>query len=107
VAADGMNSRFREVYADAFNPSVDWRPNFSAWMGSTRPFDPVTFFFRETPHGIFIAHCYQYEPQCSTWIIEADPQTFARAGLAQMDEAASARFVEDLFSAELRGHRII
>ena len=76
-------------------------------MGSTRPFDAFTFFFRETEHGIFIAHCYQYEPQCSTWIIETDPQTFARAGLDQLDEAASARFVERLFADELAGHRII
>ena len=81
--------------------------NLFSWMGSTRPFDAFTFFFRETEHGIFIAHCYQYEPQCSTWIIETDPQTFARAGLERLDEAASARFVEGLFADELGGHRII
>jgi anthraniloyl-CoA monooxygenase len=107
VAADGINSGLREAYADKFKPSVDFRPNLFTWMGSTRPFDAFTFFFRETEHGIFIAHCYQYEPQCSTWIIETDPQTFARAGLERLDEAASARFVEGLFAAELGGHRII
>ena len=63
VVADGINSRMREAYADRFKPSVDLRPNFFSWMGSTRPFDAFTFFFRETEHGIFIAHCYQYEPQ--------------------------------------------
>jgi len=107
VAADGINSRFRETFADQFQPSIDLRPNFFSWMGSTRPFDAFTFFFRETEYGIFIAHCYQYEPQCSTWIIETDPQTFARAGLNPLDEAASARFVEKLFAPELKGHRII
>jgi anthraniloyl-CoA monooxygenase len=107
VAADGSNSRFRETYAEKFKPSIELRPNFFAWMGSTRPFDAFTFFFRETEHGIFIAHCYQYEPASSTWIIETDPQTFARAGLAKLDESASARFVEDLFAKELQGHRII
>jgi anthraniloyl-CoA monooxygenase len=107
VAADGINSRFREALADRLKPSLDLRPNFFTWMGSTRPFDAFTFFFRETPHGIFIAHCYQYEPQCSTWIIETDPHTFARAGLDKLDEQASARFVEDLFAKELGGHRII
>ena len=50
-------------------------------MGSTRPLDAFTFFFRETEHGIFIAHCYQYEPGRSTWVMETDPETFARAGL--------------------------
>jgi len=107
VAADGINSRFRETFSDQFQPSIDLRPNLFSWMGSTRPFDAFTFFFRETEHGIFIAHCYQYEPQCSTWIIETDPQTFARAGLDPLDEAASARFVEDLFAPELKGHQII
>ncbi len=52
-------------------------------MGSTRPFDAFTFFFRETEFGIFIAHCYQYEPGRSTWVMETDPQTFERAGLEQ------------------------
>ena len=107
VVADGINSRFRETFAERFKPSIDLRPNFFSWMGSTRPFDAFTFFFRETEHGIFIAHCYQYEPQRSTWITETDPQTFARAGLDKLDEAASARFLQNLFKDELKGHRLI
>src|SRR5215468_3698799 len=107
VVADGINSRMREAFAGKFKPSVDLRPNFFSWMGSTRPFDAFTFFFRETEHGIFIGHCYQYEPQRSTWITETDPHTFARAGLDKIDEAASARFVEGLFAKELQGHRLI
>jgi anthraniloyl-CoA monooxygenase len=107
VVADGINSRMREAFAEKFKPSVDLRPNLFSWMGSTRPFDAFTFFFRETTHGIFIGHCYQYEPQRSTWIIETDPQTFARAGLDTLDEAASARFAEGLFAKELQGHRLI
>ena len=107
VAADGVNSRIRETFADRFRPSIDLRPNFFSWMGSTRQFDAFTFFFRETEHGSFIAHCYQYEHDRSTWITETDPQTFARAGLADMDEAASARFIEKVFAAELDGHQLI
>jgi anthraniloyl-CoA monooxygenase len=106
VAADGINSRMRETFARAFQPSVDQRPNKFSWMGSTRPFDAFTFFFRETRHGIFIAHCYQYEVGRSTWVMETDPQTFARAGLAALDEQASARFLEGVFAEELAGHRL-
>ena len=102
VAADGINSRVRETFADQFKPSVDLRPNKFAWMGSTRPFDAFTFFFRETEFGIFIAHCYQYEPGRSTWVMETDPQTFARAGLDKLDEAASAKFLENVFAEELQ-----
>jgi anthraniloyl-CoA monooxygenase len=106
VAADGINSRVRDTFAAQFQPSVDLRPNKFSWMGSTRPFDAFTFFFRETEHGIFIAHCYQYEPGYSTWVMETDPQTFARAGLDRLDEAESAQFLEKVFTEELQGHRL-
>jgi anthraniloyl-CoA monooxygenase len=107
VAADGINSSVRTRFAAHFAPEIDLRPNRFAWMGSTRPFDAFTFFFRERPEGIFIAHCYQYEADASTWVLETDPATFARAGLDCMDEAQSARFMEDVFREELRGHRLL
>ncbi|QYU66472.1 FAD-dependent monooxygenase [Leptolyngbya sp. 15MV] len=107
VAADGINSPVRERFRDHFQPSVDLRPNRFAWMGSTRPFDAFTFFFKERPEGIFIAHCYQYEAGASTWVLETDPETFARAGLEGMNEAESARYMEGVFAEELGGHRLI
>jgi len=107
VAADGINSPIRERHPEHFAPEVDLRPNRFAWMGSTRPFDAFTFFFKERPEGIFIAHCYQYEPGASTWVLETDPETFARAGLGTMDEAESAAYLEGVFAEELQGHRLI
>lgn len=107
VAADGINSPIRERWRDHFQPEVDLRPNRFAWMGSTRPFDAFTFFFRERPEGIFIAHCYQYEAGASTWVLETDPETFARAGLEQMNEEESARYLEDVFAEDLHGHRLM
>src|SRR3954466_6099136 len=107
VVADGINSRMRDAFAERFKPRVDLRPNFFSWMGSTRPFDAFTFFFRETEHGIFIAHCYQYEPGQSTWVMETDPETFARAGLDRLDEQQSAKFLEGVFAKELAGHKLI
>ena len=102
VAADGINSRVRETFADQFKPSVDLRPNKFAWMGSTRPFDAFTFFFRETEFGIFIAHCYQYEPGRSTWVMETDPETFARAGLDKLDEAGLRQIPRECFRRRAR-----
>jgi anthraniloyl-CoA monooxygenase len=107
VASDGINSRIRDRHKAHFQPEVDLRPNHFAWMGSTRPFDAFTFFFKETEHGIFIAHCYQYEAGRSTWVMETDPETFKRAGLGAMDEATSARFMEQVFSEELQGHPLV
>ncbi len=107
VAADGINSPIRERWRDHFQPETDLRPNRFAWMGSTRPLDAFTFCFRERPEGIFIAHAYQYEAGASTWVLETDPETFARAGLASMGEEDSARFLESVFAEDLQGHRLI
>ena len=102
VAADGINSRVREKFAAQFKPSVDLRPNKFAWMGSTRPFDAFTFFFRETEFGIFIAHCYQYEPGRSTWVMETDPQTFERAGFEQARRSGIGEISRECFRARTR-----
>jgi anthraniloyl-CoA monooxygenase len=107
VAADGINSAIRTRDEAHFQPNTDLRPNRFAWMGSTRPFDAFTFFFKERPEGIFIAHCYQYERGASTWVLEVEPETFLRAGLDHATEAESARFMEDIFAEELAGHRLI
>ncbi|WP_038368155.1 bifunctional salicylyl-CoA 5-hydroxylase/oxidoreductase [Bosea sp. UNC402CLCol] len=107
VAADGINSRIRENWRDRFQPQTDLRPNKFTWMGSTRPFDAFTFFFKQTEHGLFIAHCYQYEAGRSTWVLETDPETFEKAGLGKLDEAQSAAFLEGVFAEELEGHKLI
>lgn len=107
VGADGINSRVRENWRERFEPQTDLRPNHFTWMGSTRPFDAFTFFFKETEHGVFIAHCYQYEAGRSTWVLETDPETFAKAGLGAMDEGQSAAFLEGVFAEELEGHKLI
>ena len=107
VAADGINSRAREALKNKFKPNIELRPNHFVWMGSTKPLDAFNFYFRETAHGIFIAHCYQYQPGRSTWIFETDPETFQRAGLDALDEAGSAAFMETVFAEELDGHKLI
>ena len=107
VAADGINSFVRTLYQDHFAPSVDLRPNKFIWLGSTKSLDAFTFHFRETEHGVFIAHCYQYEPGHSTWVIETDPQTWKRAGLEALGEAEAAKFLEGVFARELDGHPLI
>jgi anthraniloyl-CoA monooxygenase len=107
VVADGINSRFRERYADHFQPEVDLRPNKFTWMGSTKPLDAFTFIFQETEWGPFIAHAYQYEANRSTWVFETDPETFERAGLKDKSETESAALMEQIFGWFLGGHRIL
>ncbi len=107
VLADGINSRFRDKYITHFEPEVDLRSNVFAWMGSTRPLDAFTFIFQETEWGPFIAHAYQYEPGHSTWIFETDPETFERAGLADLDEKQSADRMAEIFGWFLEGHPLL
>jgi anthraniloyl-CoA monooxygenase len=107
VLADGINSRFREKFADHFQPEVDLRSNKFAWMGSTRPLDAFTFIFQETEWGPFIAHAYQYEVGRSTWIFETDAATFERAGLAGLSEKQSADRMAEIFGWFLEGHPLL
>ncbi|MSP96064.1 MAG: bifunctional salicylyl-CoA 5-hydroxylase/oxidoreductase [Betaproteobacteria bacterium] len=107
VAADGINSRVRETHKQHFKPSVDLRPNKFTWLGSTRPMDAFKYFFRETPHGIVLAHCYQYEKGASTWVIETGADTWEKFGFDAMDEAAMLATIEGVFAEELSGHRLI
>jgi len=45
IAADGVNSRVRQQYAPAFEPSVDVRKCRFIWLGTTVPFDALTEMF--------------------------------------------------------------
>jgi anthraniloyl-CoA monooxygenase len=107
VASDGINSRIRTHFAEAFQPDVRLMANYFTWMGSTRPLTDFTYFFKETPQGIIVAHTYQYEPGRSTWIFETDPECWAGHGFANKTEDAAARYLEALFADELQGHGLI
>lgn len=107
LLADGVNSRFREKYAEHFQPEVDLRTNKFAWIGSTKPLDAFTFIFQETEWGPFIAHAYQYEAGHSTWIFETDPETFERAALTGLNEQESAARMADIFGWFLDGHKLL
>jgi anthraniloyl-CoA monooxygenase len=107
VIADGINSKLREKNRDHFQPSVDLRPNKFTWLGSTKPLDAFKYFFRDTPQGIILAHCYQYEQGQSTWVIETDEGTWKNFGFDAKDEAAMLETVERVFAEELDGHRLI
>ena len=64
-------------------------------------------FFRETAHGIIVAHCYQYEPAHSTWVIETTPECWAAHGFDRLREDEAARALETIFAEELEGHPLL
>ncbi|MDH2236120.1 FAD-dependent monooxygenase [Pigmentiphaga sp. GD03639] len=107
VAADGGNSAVRKQFADHFQPSFEKRRNKFAWYGTRQRFHPVSLIFRETPHGVFIAHSYQYSPELSTFLVEVDPDTWRRAGLHEASEDESRRYCADVFRPELGGNELL
>ncbi len=111
LVADGVNSAFRNAHQDAFRPSIDWRPNWFVWLGTTFPFEAFTFHFKEAiladgQPGLFQVHAYRFEEGGSTFIVECHDDVFRRSGLAVEDEAATVAFLERLFAEELGGHRL-
>ena len=107
VAADGVNSMTRQIYAQHFQPQIDWRHNKFVWLGTTRPFPAFTFYFKESGHGLFRVHAYQYDKKHSTFIVECTEATWKRAGLDKATEDDTLRYCEDLFKAELDGHKLL
>ncbi len=107
VVADGINSKIRERHRSHFQPSVDLRANKFTWLGSTRSLDAFKYFFRETPQGIVLAHCYQYEPQRSTWVIEMSEQTWRNFRFDKLSEQEMLPVLEGVFAEELDGHPLI
>src|SRR6186713_2982551 len=107
VVADGIGSKIRTRYADHFQPAVDLRPNKFTWLGSTRPLDAFKYFFKETKQGTIVAHCYQYEPDRSTWVIETDEQTWRNFGFDKLSETEMLPVIERVFAEELEGHALI
>jgi 2-polyprenyl-6-methoxyphenol hydroxylase-like FAD-dependent oxidoreductase len=107
VAADGGNSAVRTQMAEHFRPQFTKRRNKFAWYGTHQRFHPVSLIFRETEHGVFIAHSYQYSPELSTFLVEVDPDTWRRAGLDTASEDESRRFCAEVFRPELGSNELL
>ena len=107
VGADGVNSLVRKTLAAELGASLGHLSNRFAWFGTTQRFDTLTQTFVETELGAFNAHHYLYESGKSTFIVETDAATFARAGFAEMSEAHSKALCEQVFAQALGGEPLI
>jgi anthraniloyl-CoA monooxygenase len=107
VGADGARSAIRSGLREHFLPTLDERPNYLAWYGTTRLFDALSLIFRQNEHGLVIAHAYRYSDTHSTFLVECDPPTYAAAGLAGMTEAQSLAYCERAFAPELGGQKLL
>ena len=107
VAADGVNSLARRMFARELGASVSDLDAKFAWYGTSKSFDTLTQTFVETELGAFNAHHYPYTADMSAFIVECDPATWVRAGLDRANEEESRRICEGVFAATLQGHPLI
>jgi len=107
IASDGINSRFRDAYEDAFGVDVETRANKFVWLGTSKVFGAFTFAFEKTEHGWIWAHAYRFAPDCSTFIVECSEETWASFGFDRMDQAEAIAACEKLFAKYLDGHSLM
>src|SRR5215831_1210846 len=107
VGADGVNSLVRRSFVDEFGASVTFLGNYFAWFGTGQRYDTLTQTFRHTPIGEFNAHHYRHAPGRSTFVVETDEASFARAGFERLDEPESRSLCQKIFADALGGHPLI
>lgn len=107
LASDGIASAIRTKYENEFGTKIELKKNRFVWLGSTKPLDAFTYFFRSTPHGTIVAHSYQYEEGMSTWIFECSDETWKKHGFEVTNEEDTMTKITEIFKEELDGHPLI
>jgi 2-polyprenyl-6-methoxyphenol hydroxylase-like FAD-dependent oxidoreductase len=115
IAADGANSRLRERDADTFGPSLTTASAKFIWLGTTYPFDGLTFVHERGPHGVFAVHGYPIGNGVSTFIVETDEATWRAAGLDAFDvtqppgpsDETSRDYLQSVFADLLGDHQLL
>jgi 2-polyprenyl-6-methoxyphenol hydroxylase-like FAD-dependent oxidoreductase len=106
VAADGVNSAVRSS-VEGFGTNVALGTNKYIWLGSDKVFEKFRFIFKQTDHGWIWVHTYAINASSSTFIVECSERTWAGLGFDAMSEQETIAVLEDLYKAELDGHKII
>jgi anthraniloyl-CoA monooxygenase len=108
IAADGLNSRARSTFAEAFRPDIELRKCKFVWLGTRQQFDDAfTFIFEETKHGWVWAHAYQFDADTATFIVECSETTWSAFGFGAMSREASIATCEGIFAKHLGGHSLM
>jgi len=107
VGADGINSTVRQSYNEFFVPELSVRSNKYIWYGTHQLFHGLTLTFRESDAGVFAAHSYKFNKTTSTFIVECDAETWARAGFEKMTDAETRALLENVFRDDLNDNSLL
>ncbi|MET8471268.1 bifunctional salicylyl-CoA 5-hydroxylase/oxidoreductase [Streptomyces sp. NPDC006422] len=106
IAADGVHSRTRETYADAFGPHIEEHRNRYIWLAADFAFDAFRFDIAETEHGVMQLHGYPFSSDGSTVIVEMRDEVWRTAGFADMDVRESIEACAKIFKDALGGRAL-
>ena len=107
VGADGVNSVVRQQYTEQFRPITSLLSNRYIWYGTHQLFETLSLIFRRYRDGAFVAHCYPYSTDTSTFIVECDAHTWERASFAHMSGQESIDYCQRVFAEDLGGHALL
>lgn len=117
VGADGTNSVVRDHLQQEveLGHSVDTASAKFIWFATEHLFDGLTFLHRSSEHGSFAVHAYPISDRLSTFIVETDPDTWARAGLDAFDvtqppgpsDSRSQAYLAALFADDIGGSALV
>jgi anthraniloyl-CoA monooxygenase len=114
IAADGVSSTTRDLLRSPLGVTETLGRGRFIWCGSETALDGTIFQPVKTADGLFVAHAYPYAEGRSTFVIETDAETLARAGCEQTafaDESASddraLDYLSGAFAELLEGGRFV
>ncbi|MDX1736934.1 MAG: bifunctional salicylyl-CoA 5-hydroxylase/oxidoreductase, partial [Alphaproteobacteria bacterium] len=108
VASDGINSKTRNTYTEAFKPEIDTRLCKFVWLGTHQKFDDAfTFIFEKTDKGWIWVHAYQFDDNTATFIAECSEETWENFGFGEKSQDESIAILEDIFKDHLNGHSLM
>ncbi|EWG98586.1 bifunctional salicylyl-CoA 5-hydroxylase/oxidoreductase [Halomonas sp. BC04] len=108
LAADGLNSRTRQHYAEHFKPDIEVRACKFVWLGTRQTFnDAFTFLFEKTEHGWVWAHAYQFDADTATFIVECSEATWQAFDFGELSQQESIAVCERIFARHLGGHSLM
>ncbi|MGQ0647257.1 MAG: oxidoreductase, partial [Gemmatimonadaceae bacterium] len=107
VAADGVNSNIRRIYAAELGASVEQRTARYIWLGTSKRFDAFTFIVMQNERGVFQVHAYRFNEAQSAFIVECDEASWRAAGFDRMDATRAVEQCESMFAEWLDGHPLL
>ncbi len=108
VACDGLNSKTRMEFEDAFRPDIDIRRCPFVWLGTHQKFDDAfTFIFEKTDKGWLWVHAYQFDDDTATFLVECSQQTFENYRFGEISQQETIAICEEIFADHLGGHKLM